>query len=101
MGCEIYGGGGKPEEEKTVTAGTSVMEVSPSSGKTIKKIEITVDGTYYGNSLTVDSGTITPTRTSGGTIVWEGNASSVTITNVASASNVQIRPTSIKITYAE
>lgn len=40
MGCEIYGGGGKPEEEKTVTAGTSVMEVSPSSGKTIKKMTV-------------------------------------------------------------
>ena len=71
------------------------------SGNTIKKIEITVDGKYYGNSLTVDSGTLTPTTTSGGTIVWEGNASSVTITNVASASNVQLRPTSIKITFVE
>lgn len=40
MGCEIYGGGGKPEEEKTVTAGTSVIEVSSSSGKTIKKITV-------------------------------------------------------------
>lgn len=33
-------GGGKPEEEKTVTAGTSVMEVLPSSGKTMKKVTI-------------------------------------------------------------
>lgn len=70
------------------------------SGKTIKKIEITVHDTKYGNSLTADSGTLTPTNTSGGTIVWEGNASSVTITNVASASNVQIQPSSIRITYA-
>lgn len=32
------GGGGKPEEEKTVTAGTSAIEVLPSSGKTMKKV---------------------------------------------------------------
>ena len=31
------GGGGKPEEEKTVTAGTSTKVVTPSEGKTIKK----------------------------------------------------------------
>ena len=36
----IYGGGGKPEEEKTVTAGTSVIEVKPSSGKVMKKVTI-------------------------------------------------------------
>lgn len=71
------------------------------SGKTIKKIEIAVDGKYFGNSLTVDSGTLTPTTTSGGTIVWEGNSSSITITNVASESNVQLRTTSIKITYVD
>lgn len=34
------GGGGKPEEEKTVTAGTSVIEVLPSSGKTMKKVTV-------------------------------------------------------------
>ena len=34
------GGGGKPEEEKTVTAGTSVIEVIPSSGKTMKKVTV-------------------------------------------------------------
>ena len=71
------------------------------SGKTIKKIEIAVNGTYFGNSLTVDSGTLTPATTSGGTIVWEGNSSSITITNVASESNVQLRTTSIKITYVD
>ena len=38
MGLTVYGGGGKPEEEKTVTAGTSVIEVLPSSGKTMKKV---------------------------------------------------------------
>ena len=38
MGLTVYGGGGKPEEEKTVTAGTSVIEVLPSIGKTMKKV---------------------------------------------------------------
>lgn len=32
--------GGKPQEEKTVTAGTSVINVIPSSGKTIKKVTV-------------------------------------------------------------
>ena len=38
----VYTGGiiSKPEEEKTVTAGTSVIEVLPSSGKTMKKVTI-------------------------------------------------------------
>ena len=40
MGLTVYGGGGKPEEEKTVTAGTSVIEVNPSSGKVIKKVTV-------------------------------------------------------------
>ena len=40
MGLTVYGGGGKPEEEKTVTAGTSVIEVLPSSGKVMKKVNV-------------------------------------------------------------
>ena len=40
MGLTVYGGGGKPEEEKTVTAGTSAIVVLPSSGKTIKKVTV-------------------------------------------------------------
>lgn len=40
MSVIVKGGGGKPEEEKTVTAGTSVIEVSPSSGKVMKKVTI-------------------------------------------------------------
>lgn len=31
---------GKPEEEKTVTAGTSAVVVNPSSGKTMKKVTV-------------------------------------------------------------
>lgn len=33
-------GGGKPEEEKTVTAGTSAKTVTPTRGKTIKKVTV-------------------------------------------------------------
>ena len=38
----VYTGGiiSKPEEEKTVTAGTSVIEVNPSSGKVMKKVTV-------------------------------------------------------------
>ena len=45
-------GGGKPEEEKTVTAGTSVIEVLPSSGKTMKKVTV--------NPTPSQSKTVTP-----------------------------------------
>ena len=69
------------------------------SGKTIKKIEITVDGTYYGNTLQANTGVITPTTTSGGTIVWEGNSDSITITNAATANNVQLRTKKIVVYY--
>ena len=69
------------------------------SGKTFTRIEITVNGTYYGNTLTANTGTLTPTTTSGGTIIWEGNADSVVITNTATASNVQLRTKSFKVTY--
>lgn len=40
MAVLVKGGGGKPEEEKTVTAGTSVIEVNPSSGKVMKKVTV-------------------------------------------------------------
>ena len=53
MGLTVYGGGGKPEEEKTVTAGTSVIEVSPSSGKVMKKVTI--------NPTPTEEKTVTPT----------------------------------------
>lgn len=52
MGLTVYGGGGKPEEEKTVTAGTSVKVVTPSEGKTIKKVTI--------NPTPSQSKTVTP-----------------------------------------
>lgn len=46
-------GGGKPEEEKTVTAGTSVIEVNPSSGKVMKKVTV--------NPTPTESKSVTPT----------------------------------------
>ena len=52
MGLTVYGGGGKPEEEKTVTAGTSTKVVTPSEGKTIKKVTI--------NPTPSQSKTVTP-----------------------------------------
>lgn len=70
------------------------------SGKTITRIAITVNGNYYGSSLSADCGTLTPTSTSGGTIIWEGEADSVTITNVGSSGvTTQLRPASIVVTY--
>ena len=53
MGLTVYGGGGKPEEEKTVTAGTSVIEVNPSSGKVMKKVTV--------NPTPTESKSVTPT----------------------------------------
>lgn len=40
MAIIVKGGGGKPEEEKTVTAGTSTKVVTPLEGKTIKKVTV-------------------------------------------------------------
>ena len=52
MGLTVYGGGGKPEEEKTVTAGTSAIVVNPSSGKVMKKVTV--------NPTPSQSKTVTP-----------------------------------------
>ena len=53
MAIIVKGGGGKPEEEKTVTAGTSVIEVNPSSGKVMKKVTV--------NPTPTESKSVTPT----------------------------------------
>ena len=58
MSVIVKSGGGKPEEEKTVTAGTSVMEVLPSSGKTMKKV--TINPAPFPTGLILTS----PTKTS-------------------------------------
>lgn len=52
MAVLVKGGGGKPEEEKTVTAGTSTKVVTPSEGKTIKKVTV--------NPTPSQSKTVTP-----------------------------------------
>ena len=52
MAIIVKGGGGKPEEEKTVTAGTSAKVVTPSEGKTIKKVTV--------NPTPSQSKTVTP-----------------------------------------
>lgn len=53
MSVIVKGGGGKPEEEKTVTAGTSTKVVTPSEGKTIKNVTV--------NPTPTEEKTVTPT----------------------------------------
>ena len=53
MAIIVKGGGGKPEEEKTVTAGTSAIVVNPSSGKVMKKVTV--------NPTPTESKSVTPT----------------------------------------
>ena len=82
----------------------------------IKKIEITVSGTYFGNSMTAgtafSNNTVTNnttdvaktwTSTSGGThvvsSVSEEGLPAIYIQNVASSSNTQLRFTALSITY--
>ena len=64
MGLTVYGGGGKPEEEKTVTAGTSVIEVLPSRGKTMKKVNVNPTPTEE-KTITAGTSATTVTPTSG------------------------------------
>lgn len=69
------------------------------SGKTITKIVFTHTASYNGGENTsANVGTYTRGTTSS---IWEGEATSVTITNTKAtgASNTQIRPTVIKVTY--
>lgn len=66
------------------------------SGKTITKIEFTHTSGYKGNTVTASIGKYTSGDT---TSVWEGESDNITITNTATGSNVQLRPTKIVITY--
>ena len=75
MGLTVYGGGGKPEEEKTVTAGTSVTEVNPSSGKVMKKV------------------IVNPTPTEEKTITAGTSATTVAPTNGKYIKKVTVNPT--------
>ncbi len=94
-----------------------ILSITASDGYAIKSISITVNGTYYGNSMTAgtvldeDETTVIDnttdvarewTSTSGGThvvsSVSDDGLSQIYIQNVAST-NVQLRPTAITITY--
>lgn len=66
------------------------------SGKTITKIEFTHTSDYKGNTVTASTGKYTSGATSS---VWEGESDNITITNTATTSNVQLRPTKIVVTY--
>ena len=84
MGLTVYGGGGKPEEEKTVTAGTSAIVVNPSSGKVMKKVTVnptpsqekTVDPTGFRQIILPDSGKLLSKVTINGfdpsLVTWAG-----------------------------
>ncbi len=57
-------GAGKPEEEKTVTAGTSTVTVTPTSGKTMKKVTVSPTPSET-KTATAGTSAITVTPTSG------------------------------------
>lgn len=71
------------------------------SGKTFTKIVINCKPGKYGNSLTVNTGTVS-IDTDSNTVVWEGYSSeTVTIYNESTQSNVQLHPDTIIVTYAQ
>ena len=75
--------GGKPEEEKTVTAGTSAVTVTPTSGKTIKKVTV--------NPTPSETKTVTPSTST--QIVTPTNGkllSSVKVNGITGVSGVTI-----------
>lgn len=93
-----------------------ILSFTASAGYKIKSISITVNGSYYGNSMTagtsLSGNTVTDntsavsrswTNSSGGThkvsSVSDEGLSQIYIQNVASANNVQLRISSISITY--
>ena len=71
------------------------------SGKTITKIEFTNTAGYAGGTgTTVNTGTWTRQAN----CIWEGSSNNIVITNVrgdSDTSNIQFRPTAIKVTYQE
>ena len=71
------------------------------SGKTIKKIEFTNTASYAGgNGTTVNTGTWTRQEN----CIWEGESNSIVITNAKGSedsSNIQFRPTGMKVTFVE
>ena len=71
------------------------------SGKTFTKIVIKCKSGKYGNSLSVNTGTVSIDKKNN-TVVWEGySAAAVTIYNESTESNVQLHPDTIIVTYAQ
>ena len=67
-----------------------------SSEKNIVKIVLDHDASRTGSDVTASVGTYTMGSTSS---TWNGSAKEVVITNTGKNANVQLRPTSIKVTY--
>jgi len=67
-----------------------------SSEKNIVKIVLEHDASRTGSDVTASVGTYTMGSTSS---TWDGSAKEVVITNTGKNANVQLRPTSIKVTY--
>lgn len=93
-----------------------ILSFSANSGYAIKSISITYTGTYSGNSMTAGTelnGTTVTDNTTDVSRTWatvndgthvvssvsEDGLSQIYIQNVASATNTQLRPTAISITY--
>ena len=84
-------GAGKPEEEKTVTAGTSAVTVTPTSGKTMKKVTVnptpsqtkTVTAGTAASTVAPDSGkllssvTVNPTPSQSKTVTPSTSAQTI------------------------
>jgi len=95
-----------------------VLEFTCAGVYSITKVEIVCNGTYFGNSIVIGDAmssnavtsnttdfTFTADYTSGGTHVFETASEDGTthfyIQNVASATNTQLRPTAVKVTYVK
>ncbi len=100
-------GAGKPEEEKTVTAGTSTVTVTPTSGKTMKKVTVnptpsqakSATPSTSAQTISPDSGkllssvSISAIQTETKTVTAGTSASTVTPTSGKYLSSVTVNPT--------
>lgn len=69
------------------------------SGKTFTKIVINCKSGKYGNSLSVNTGSVS-IDTANNKVIWEGYSSEeITIYNESTATNVQLQPDTIVVTY--
>ena len=100
-------GAGKPEEEKTVTAGTSAITVTPTSGKTMKKVTVnptpsqskSATPSTSAQTISPDSGKLLSSVSVGAiqtetkTVTAGTGASTVTPTSGKYLSSVTVNPT--------